>query len=188
MIKNNFISAAGAVRNFAVHHRKTLLPYGIIFVVLAGIWVFWDEPETTTQTIRETKSTDSSSPVFSMPDADNTKETGTRIQSTAGTIRHRPLPDLFAHTAAGKEEISAQRNTAAISNAAGADKQASEIQRLPNVLGTMQNGTLRFVVLQSGNTTKVCAAGESIDGYYVAYIGEWAVGLQKDGQIMEISL
>lgn len=190
-INTKVSTVATNVRNFLVHHRRTWLPYGAILAFLTGVWFVWDGPGESTTEIRETKSeARSSSPVFVATDADEMKEPGgTMVYSTASSVRTKPLPDLFGQPLP-KKEVAPMAPMAALPASGDTAKPAQLPAPLqwPTVQGMMQSGAKRVVMLRRGQETKVCAAGEWFDGFYVAYIHEWAVGLTKDGQSREVPL
>lgn len=191
-IRNKCNSVAHTVRDFLVHHRNTWLPYGAILVFLTSLWFLWDGPEGQTQTIRETKNdVRSSSPVFSATETEKPSP-GALVYSTASSIRTKPLPDLFAPSLP-KQEAEKQA-TPGVPIAAlppsGTQQPQRTVRELtwPTVRGTMQSGAHHFVILSSGTETKICGPGDSIDGFYIAYVHAWAVGLQKEGQERELVL
>lgn len=191
MTRNKISTVVARVRNFLVHHRRTWLPYGAILAFLTGVWFVWDGPGESTTQIRETKSeTRSSSPVFSTTDKnDGTEVGGTMVYSTASSVRTKPLPDLFGQPVPKKEAVTATSIAPIkMDGKAATPTPASLPVQWPAVQGVMQSGAKRLVMLRSGQETKVCAAGEWIDGFYVEYVHEWAVGLSKDGQSREFPL
>lgn len=194
MIRNNLLGAARNARNFAVHHRRRILPYGAIFVFLTTLWFVWDgREESITTTIRETKNEQGSSPPVFLhtSDAASPDKGGTLVVSTSSAVRQRPLPDLFDRPLPKKEAVpQAAISTLPTQPALTKKEDVSPPEPLswPVVTGTIQSDTKRLVILRQGEVTKVCAPGESIDGVYVAYIHEWAVGLRQGEHTIEIPL
>lgn len=194
-IKTNLYHTARNMKNFAVQHKKQILPYGAVFVCLTGLWLVWEGRGEEGTIIRETKSESrSSSSVFShaQNEKQNTPTDGTLVMSTAGAIRQRPLPDLFARSAAltKTETTPVRTNGPAAPTATPKDGHAAKeaAPSWPLVVGTMQSGAKRFVVLKDNEDTKICAPGEQFHETYVAYIHEWAVGLSQGEHTIEIPL
>lgn len=197
MIRRSWQTAVQRVRNFLVHQRKTWLPYGAILVVLTGIWFLWDGPEGQTHTIREKQSDQrSTSPVFSTADTKKkTDSPGTLVYGTAQSIRTKPLPDLFA-PALPEQDAGAPEPTVSVPIIAPVPEkktahQAEKPQQAlvwPTVHGSIRSGAKRLVIVSSPQGTRVCAAGDWFDSFYIAYVHEWAVGIQKDAETREFPL
>lgn len=188
MIKSKLIAMFGQMHCFFMHYKKTILPYGVIAVVLAGIWFLWDNPNAKQDIKPEMKQANAASPA-SKPAVKTDSTSGALVQSTAQAMRYKPLPDLFASSLPKQKESGLPVNAGMSLDAKG-NYQAAPEQPVswPVVLGTIQSRAKRLVVLQSGDITRVCAAGDTVNGFYVAYIHEEAVGLQKDMDIVEIPL
>ncbi len=190
-IKLNTAHLVRLGRNCLVHHKRTWLPYGVILLCLAGIWFCWDDyPSERQETIRETaKREDSQSPVFSALPQDTNQEapSGDLVYGTAQTQRRRPLPDLFAGSLPKKAAVPAASSGAVLPKE-HAPAAAASVVVVPSPCGIMRHGSQRLVFLRGRTQTKVCAVGDECDGFRVVYIHEQAVGLAKDGQILERAL
>lgn len=192
MIKNDISVLIGRVRNSLVHHKRTWLPYGAILLCLAGIWFCWDDSSAGREIIREKENAGrSSSPVFSASnsDASEKKESGVLVYSTASALRHKPLPDLFAHSLPKKTVAENTPPAAVLKDTTKKEAGLKEKEpSWPKVCGVVDNGGQKLVFLQHHTETKVYGIGDIWEGYCIVYINAHAVGLQKEGQIIEIQM
>lgn len=199
-IRNKSAACLEWIRNYTVHHTKTWLPYGAILLFLAGVWFLWDGPTDRQETIREKEiATRSLSPAFSSSDQTSSaieKTTAGRpVYSLAGTLRRKPLGDLFsgATETGTKAAAPEQKETAPGVKQQGKDGRTdparqAKTEPLPEVCGFIRQGSLGLVILKSSATTKACGPGDTIGGYYVTYVRYDAVGLTRQGETYEIYL
>lgn len=200
MIKNKATQLVACVRNYLAHYKQTWLPYGAILLLLAGVWYGWETiPTQSQQTIRETKNHDDSSPpVFDAreSDADIQSNGGTLICSTVTARRKKPLGDIFVSVlpkqgtaAEASQQDKMMDADDKKKNRAKTERQSGNSSlRVPMVCGTICTEQGRLVVLQSQQLTRVCQAGESFAGWYIAYINSQAIGLVHQGELIEMNI
>lgn len=192
-MRNRLSAYSHLVWNILVHHAKTWLPYGVILACLTGIWFWWDGPASDQNVVvRETKNhTDSPPPSFLHKKAGPpSKGEGRCIHSLAGIRRTKPLADLFespvAMETAGKE-AKKEDNPEQKEKQNGREKERlSRPVPLPQVLGVLEEGGRRLILLSNGLRSQACAAGESFDSWQIAYISHGVAGLSKEGVIHEV--
>lgn len=128
-------------------------------------------------------------------------EAGEAICSVQGALRYRPLPDLFApalpdKAAAQVTPVATVKTQAAVKAASPqiaavkqtADTKKEETREIPLVCGAVHQGRQHLAILQAGKTVQSYAAGEICSGWRVVYVNESAVGLEREGQILELAL
>lgn len=196
-IKNSLPQIAVRARNYLAHHKKTWLPYGVILLLLTGVWCIWDGPEHTSTTIREPKNhNDSLAPVLSSPggEKEKTKQENALVYSTAAARRKKPLGNLFG--SALPKEDTAQKVGQEVKESHVEDKEKIEkikplnnskaLPTAPIACGTICTDVEHLVILQSGSVTRTCQAGDTFEGWYVAYVNGQAVGLIRNDEVIEI--
>jgi hypothetical protein len=204
MLKNKLQQLVSFVKDYIRSHYKEGLPYGAILLFLIVIWFFWNNSTgQIRQTTGETKhSQEVSTPVFVSQKQGERKGTATDAASSTGTAkedgenlgtlvygtstvrRSRPLPDLFSHTLTAE---AVQPTTAPTPSTEHAGLQKTKKQPvLPRSCGVMESDDTCLVILQSGQETRPCAVGDRIDDYTVVYINTDYIGLEKNGEIIEI--
>ena len=185
-IKNRLTALLEIVWNYVVHHRKILLPYGAILLVLGGVWFLWDGPHDSQEPIRETKKQQASSPpVFSEKTKDKGQVAAREVYSLASVRRYRPLPDLFAGAAKAAKPDNAAAQKQQAGNRAAAEKKAekpAKVTQPPEVSGYIGG----LVILKNGKESRACGVGESFDGWQITTIGAGVISLVKEGRCCEL--
>lgn len=189
-----------AVLARAGERRGTWLPYAVILVLLAGIWLWWEDPAGQLNMERGEKQVASISPPVFSAEKDRHSENlqGHQVYNAASARRCRPLNDLFAHTT-GRAVAPAEQQVAMSlpdrsggGPATGADKAISHEkvlhETIPQACGLIRSGDICLVVLRKDNNTKACAVGDTFGGYRLLYIGDDVAGLERDGIVTEILL
>ena len=192
-MKDKIIYVAQSVRNLSIHHVRTVLPYGVILLVLGGVGFLWDGNPTEMQadSREKTQTEHASSPSFTATAQQNGEDAreGTLLFGTAAARKRHPLPDLFASAMPKRAEAGTPEN----GKASSGDKDGNEsvgkqpaVMQFPQVCGRVQNGAATVVILALGNESKACVQGEYFGGFYISYIAAFSVVLEKDGQAWEI--
>ncbi len=190
------------IRNCSVPHARRLLPYGVILTIVSGMAFLWDGPLLEKKTvIGESEMREASPAPFSYAGteekrsqekkeksdgngaAKETEKTGKLIFTTLPSLRHRPLPDLFAAAPDPTEEAAVQTLPAAVQEGAQKGTKASAP---PVILGYMAQGARQVVLLSDGTLTAACRAGDHFGSYTVSYITDGIVGLTKGGETIEL--
>lgn len=112
-------------------------------------------------------------------------------------MRTKPLPDLFA-PALPKEDAGNTPVPLPAVPVVAAPQMASQVPQLttpqppavqwPTVHGSIRSGAKRLVIVSVPQGTKVCAAGDWLADFYIAYVHEWAVGIQNGAETREFPL
>ena len=171
------------VRNLSIHIKNKFLPYGIILLVVGGIGIFYDDRSA--GPIKEEKLAEAASPpLCSAPKKEAGKQTeGTLVFSTAGTVRRKPLPDLFVTET--DHESEQKKEPAGMTGKAKEELKKQPV--LPLVKGRFVNEGAYLVILSSTADTRVCAIDEEFDGFRIVYISAISVILEKEGRQWRIN-
>lgn len=127
-------------------------------------------------------------PVFDTPE---TEAEGSLVYDVRPAIQYKPLPDLFGGSLPKKTAAAEQNGGPPMSPTAKSVEKTESVQppwTLPTVGGSIHQGKEHLVLLQWQGQSAACAAGESWQGWYIAYINRRAVGLMRDGKLWEIRL
>lgn len=196
------------VKHYIAKQYKKWFPYGAILIFLAGICFF--ENDNSINQIRKTTgevkhSGNVSSPVFvsqeqkTIEDQPSSKqhyknegaagaesvEPAICVYDVSAVRRNRHMPDLFEKHMQHMEKTGSSQTK---------EKNAEELQekisheRFPRYCGFMESSGKRLVLLQSGKDTRPCAVGDQIADWVVMYIHMNAIGLKKEGKLIEIQI
>ena len=188
-IKNRGLSVLQKVGNGIVQRRKTWLPYVGILVCLGAVWFWWEEPQGQVNMKRDASQQQAEKhPVFDTPEKE---AEGSLVYDIRPAIQYKPLPDLFGGSLPKKAVAAEPKGGPDMSPTAKSVKTTESVQpqwTLPTVGGSIHQGKDHLVLLQWQGQSAACAAGESWQGWYIAYINRQAVGLMRDGKLWEIRL
>lgn len=188
-IKNRGLSILQRVGNGIVQRRKTWLPYVGILVCLGAVWFLWEEPQGQVNMKRDASQQQAGKhPVFDTPE---TEPEGGLVYDVRPAIQYKPLPDLFGGSLPKKAVAAEPTEGADLSPTAKSVTEGKSAQMqwtLPTVGGSIHQGKEHLVILQWQGRSAACAAGESWQGWYIAYVNSQSVGLMRDGRLWEIRL
>lgn len=197
-----------AVKHYIARQYKKWLPYGAILIFLAGICFF--ENGTSIDLIRQTTgevkhSENVSSPVFVSQEQKTIEEQPSSkkhyknegisgaesvesvicVYDVSAVRRNRHMPDLFEKHMQHMEKTGSSQT-----KEKNAEKSQEKISHelFPRYCGFMESSGRRLVLLQSGKDTRPCAVGDPIADYIVMYIHMNAIGLKKEGKLIEIQI
>lgn len=188
-IKNRGLSLLQKARNGIVQRRKTWLPYVGILVCLGAVWFLWEEPQGQVNIKRDASQQQAGKhPVFDTPEEESEARL---VYDVRPAIQYKPLPDLFGGSLPKKTAAAEQIGGQSVSPTVPPVKERKVLQpqwTLPTVGGSIHQGQESLVILQWQGKSAACSAGETWQGWYVAYINRQAVGLIRDGKLWEIRL
>jgi hypothetical protein len=191
----------------AIQYKKWF-PYGAILIFLTGICFFGNNNsiDPIRQTTGEVKHSENvSSPVFVSQEQKTRKEqtssekhyknegiSGTEsvdlaicVYDVSAVRRNRHMPDLFEkHIQQLEKTVIGQIEEKKVEKPQ--EKISHEL--FPRYCGFMECSGRRLVLLKSGKDTRPCAVGDQIAGCIVMYINVNAIGLKKEGKLIEIRL
>lgn len=189
-IKDKAAALGKIVAAYVSRYRSAWVPYVLIAVFLAGVWIFWNGTTKHDQITGEMKdSKESSSPLFHCEKTGN--EEARLVCGITKLQRTKPLPDLFAGTETVSPDnpvlppISAQILFEEKKKEEKAKKQVVPVS--PQLCGFIETEGRSVAILSAGGHSRSCAVGESIGGWRVAYINDGTVGLENNGIIIELS-
>lgn len=191
------------VKHYIARQYKKWFPYGAILIFLMGICFFGNDNsiDLIRQTTGEVKHSENvSSPVFVSQEQQISSEKHYKnegisdietvdlaicVYDVSAVRRNKPMPDLFEkHVQHLKKTVNSQTEE---KNAEKSQKKISQ-ELFPRYCGFMESAGRRLVLLQSGKDTRLCAVGDQIADCTVMYININAIGLKKEGKLIEIRI
>lgn len=198
MDKNTLWDLKDNVTDFIKDHRKTWVPYVVIFLFVGGVWVWWDnEPATETTVVQHRDDSDTPRPIEDSHSEKN--ETGGQlICATAAARRNRPLPDLFALSLPAVDTVQPSQASNNLSESSGKalpkekqeakEKVSQQPPAPPTLAGSICQGGEYLIILKNGQSTQLCRLGDSFAGWQVLYIDNMQVILGQGDAVVSLSI